>query len=116
MKVSQDTDPGGRRRNHDEDICDIGNDIDLLLEYEEKDREDAVEAVDGHEGKRDAMDSTELVDLVELSNGNNVDETRKGKAFRLAGSGHEVITISGTHRTATEIRTELRIQNNACHS
>ena len=64
MKVSQDTDPDGRRRNHGEDICDIGNDIDLLLEYEEKDREDGAEAVDGHEGKRDAVDSTELVDLV----------------------------------------------------
>ena len=88
----------------------------LLLEYEEKDREDAAEAVDGHKEKRDVMGSTELVDLVELPNRNNVDQTRKGKAFELAGSGHEVITISGTHRRATEIRTGLRIQNNAGHS
>ena len=76
--MSQDTDPGGRRRNRDEDICDIGNDIGLLLEDEEKDREHGAEAVDGHEGKRDAQNSAELVDLVELPDRNNVDE--RGKA------------------------------------
>lgn len=53
-------------RVHDEDTCDIGEEIDLLLEDEVKDREDATEAIDSHEGERDAQDSTELVDLVNL--------------------------------------------------
>ena len=53
-------------RVHDEDICDIGEDIDLLREDEEKDREDAAEAVDSHEGERDAQNSTELVNLLNL--------------------------------------------------
>jgi hypothetical protein len=60
-RSSDDTNPGSRRTNHDE-----GEDVDLVFEDEEKDREDAAKTVDGEEGERDAQDSAVLVYLVEL--------------------------------------------------
>lgn len=66
MNAPQDTNPGSRRTNHDRGICDGGDDVDVPLEDEGKDREDAAEAVDGHKGERDAYDGAVLVDLVEL--------------------------------------------------
>ena len=66
MKSLHDTNPGSRRTNHDEGVCDGGLYVYVLLEDEGKDRENAAEAVDGHEREGDPQDGTVLKDLVVL--------------------------------------------------
>lgn len=52
--------------NHDEGVCDGGEDVDVVLEDQREDREDAAEEVDEHERERDPEHGAVLVDLVVL--------------------------------------------------
>ena len=65
-KTPHDVNLDSRRTNHDQGVCDGGEDIYVALEDERKDREHAAEAVDGHESDRDAHNSTVRVDFVKL--------------------------------------------------